>query len=647
MKPLITIIIPIYNVEKYLRKCVESVLNQTYRNLEVILADDGSNDACDYICDEYARIDKRVTVIHKQNGGLSSARNVGLNVAQGEYIGFVDSDDYIDANMYENLYSALSKTAADMAICNFKRVDGDGVRVYAKNEKPPLTNAILVDYCEMIQLLYRYHGVANAYNKLYKKKLFERIRYPDGRLHEDEFIIHRILHLCGSIVTVPDTSYFALSRKGSVISTGYSDKRFEDRLAAFMDREQFFKDTGYRKLCKFTMRSVYGLLIEAIESDWYRNNKRNIKNGLAAGTVVKLALHFDLRALKLLYVFNKYPIEKLLTFKFYLYFMFNCLKTKSPRIFLLATPTHGNLGDHAITYAERKLFKKLDYQKRLIEVSHDDYLRNAAWLQTRIKPLDIITIDGGGNLGTLWKHNDDKITDIITQFTWNKIFIFPQTCFYHPGAGSAERLERNKRKYAACKDLTVCLRDKMSYDFARANFDGVKLLYAPDIALSLSCYIKGKHLNRNGVLLCLRSDREKSLSVLAQTSISDFLIKNQIPFIEASTVIKRLLPISCAKRKRELYRKWREFKRSRIVVTDRLHGLIFAAITGTPCIAVDNESGKINGAYQWISGLRFIHFADRPELINAEIAGMYGEALDCGRFVYPDTVEKEIRNWRL
>ena len=123
MEPLISVIVPVYKVEQYLDECVQSIINQTYKNLEIILVDDGSPDRCPEMCDEYARQDSRIKVIHKPNGGLSSARNAGIDIARGEYIGFVDSDDYIAHDMYEKLYNAFEGTEKIFAVkCNYKRL---------------------------------------------------------------------------------------------------------------------------------------------------------------------------------------------------------------------------------------------------------------------------------------------------------------------------------------------------------------------------------------------------------------------------------------------------------------------------------------------------------------------------------------------
>ena len=184
MKPLISVIVPIYNVEQYLPRCIESILNQTYKNLEVILVDDGATDHCGSICDVYKEKDCRVRVIHKSNGGLSDARNAGLDRMTGEYVTCIDSDDFVSPFFVENLWLALEENHCDIASSWFieyhngqivpagKVVDAQEVEVLAKNE-----------YFE--RLLYQDGVEVSAWGKLYKSSLYQNVRYPVGKLYED------------------------------------------------------------------------------------------------------------------------------------------------------------------------------------------------------------------------------------------------------------------------------------------------------------------------------------------------------------------------------------------------------------------------------------------------------------------------------
>ena len=238
----ISVIVPIYNVEKYLEKCINSITNQTYENLEIILVDDGSPDRCGEMCDEYSKRDKRIKVIHKENGGLSDARNAGIEAATGDYIAFVDSDDYIREDMYEKLYKALKNNNADMSICNFKYVSDDGSDQF-DNDNLPIKDEILSGMFilnEQMKKTKCWYWVV-AWNKLYKRELFSGIRYPVGKIHEDEFIIHRLLLKCQNVACVSDMLYYYVQREGSIISSKYNYRRL-DEVEALYNRMEFYID---------------------------------------------------------------------------------------------------------------------------------------------------------------------------------------------------------------------------------------------------------------------------------------------------------------------------------------------------------------------------------------------------------------------
>ena len=211
---LISIIIPVYKVEKYLEKCIESVLKQTYTNLQIILVDDGSPDNCGKICDEYAKKDPRIEVIHKVNGGLSDARNVGIAKAKGKYIGFVDSDDYIKEDMYEILINLIKEYDADVSICNlYDVIDGkeyirnneNGIQEYSRLE---ILKEVLLD--KNIQ--------SYAWNKLYKKELFDEIKYLIGKKYEDIGTTFYVFEKCNKIVVTSEPEYYYLKRSDSLVN---------------------------------------------------------------------------------------------------------------------------------------------------------------------------------------------------------------------------------------------------------------------------------------------------------------------------------------------------------------------------------------------------------------------------------------------
>lgn len=213
-QPLISVIVPVYKVEKYLKRCVSSIQAQTYSKLEIILVDDGSPDTCPVICDEISNTDSRIVVIHKENGGLSDARNTGLNKAKGDYIGFVDSDDYILPNMYEILLTKIQKENSDMACCNYLQVTESDVAF--DNQKLPIRDEC-VEKDVAYDMLVQYGGYyAVAWNKLYRRSLWEKIRFPKGRKYEDMFIAFKIIDECQIISHVSSALYCYVRRTGSI-----------------------------------------------------------------------------------------------------------------------------------------------------------------------------------------------------------------------------------------------------------------------------------------------------------------------------------------------------------------------------------------------------------------------------------------------
>jgi len=215
--PLISIVVPVYKVEKYIHRCVNSLIQQSYRNLEIILVDDGSPDNCGKICDELALSDVRIKVLHKKNGGISDARNKGIDLATGEYIGFVDSDDYLHPQMYEILLNNLLNCQADMSVCSFLKVGDSFLPGEIKRLDPNVFSNV-----EALGILNTFLGVnlVVVWNKLYDKKLFEELRYPVGRHRgEDESVIHKLIFYSKKVAITEQKLYFYYQNEQSLMHT--------------------------------------------------------------------------------------------------------------------------------------------------------------------------------------------------------------------------------------------------------------------------------------------------------------------------------------------------------------------------------------------------------------------------------------------
>ncbi|MBQ6294177.1 MAG: glycosyltransferase family 2 protein [Lachnospiraceae bacterium] len=231
---MITVIVPVYNTESYLEKCVDSILAQSYADLEILLIDDGSTDRSAQICDEYEKRDSRIRVIRTENRGLSEARNRGLDEAKGEWIGFVDSDDWIDPDMYECLLRRALETGADIAECGIRSEQPSGT--VAKKRK-----ALVVCGEEAVRELLQPSLSNVVWDKLYKKSCFETIRFPADRLFEDVAVTYRLLMTAGTVCTVEDCKYNHLQRQGS-LSLQYSMKNLAGYWLSHKERYDFLKD---------------------------------------------------------------------------------------------------------------------------------------------------------------------------------------------------------------------------------------------------------------------------------------------------------------------------------------------------------------------------------------------------------------------
>ncbi len=236
-KALISVIIPVYKVEKYVEKCIQSVINQTYENLQIILVDDGSPDNCGKICDEYAKKDHRIEVIHKSNGGLSDARNKGLEIAKGEYIGFVDSDDYIEADMYEVLYNLLKQYNADVSICNFYTVSQGKISV--KNADNGINEYNRIEILK--EILLDKNIQSYAWNKLYKKELFDEIKYPIGKKYEDIGTTFFLLEKCNKVVVTGKSEYYYINRQDSIVNN-VTETTITDYIELIMQRYDYIEE---------------------------------------------------------------------------------------------------------------------------------------------------------------------------------------------------------------------------------------------------------------------------------------------------------------------------------------------------------------------------------------------------------------------
>ena len=245
--PLISVIVPVYNVAPYLRQCLDTIINQTYTNIEIIIIASTSTDNSVEICEEYAKKDGRITLLHSEPRGLSDARNRGIETSHGEYLSFIDSDDYIHPDFLSTLYRICSEYDCDIAQCGYIRVDTNYNKIHSQPEKDIETYSGR----EMCYNLYYGipNGIANVvtWSKLYRQHLFSELRFPVGKIHEDEATTHQLFYTAEKVGVTTQTLYFYRRVPTSIMGVGFTLKRLNG-LQFFEERAEFFKEKGENEL---------------------------------------------------------------------------------------------------------------------------------------------------------------------------------------------------------------------------------------------------------------------------------------------------------------------------------------------------------------------------------------------------------------
>lgn len=234
---LISVIVPIYRVEQYINRCIESLINQTYSNLDIILVDDGSADNCPKMCDDWVKKDSRIKVIHKENGGLSDARNAGFKIATGDVISFIDSDDWVEPKFFEVMLNVMQNDESDIVSCGVKWVDEDGELLRTASVE---AHEMLNTHDSMQELLHDGKLKQHVWNKLYRRNVIENISFEKGKYHEDVFWSYQVIGRAKKISVIPDSFYNYVQRADSIMGESYSPKRL-DVLDAMQLRCEYIK----------------------------------------------------------------------------------------------------------------------------------------------------------------------------------------------------------------------------------------------------------------------------------------------------------------------------------------------------------------------------------------------------------------------
>lgn len=702
ISPALSVIIPVYNVEQYLPECLDSVLNQSFGDFEIICVNDGSTDGSAKILEEYAVRDDRISVITRENQGVSEARNVGVRAAKGKYIYFMDSDDIINPDAFELCINDMETRSLEY-LCfnavafgdNLEKILAAGAlnRYYYRrylNEDRIYTGQELFR-----ELTGRGSIIVTPWScMLLRTAITEHnLWFHPGTLHEDEYWMFSTLLSLSRCGCINKTLYKNRLRENSITQSLLSFEHVYGLLAASLDMRSFLAQhfecldnaekgaPEIRRMIRMQRRAAENYLeLSAEERQKHEElppeeriifeqmvsfpasitKERNDlgekltalreKTSVLHKTNIALnerisALEQDKKALqkenKKLKAKNKklkksasYRIGRMLTllprkFKALLKkgkksapktAVPKAAKTAVPKkvdrniIWLLGTPEHPNMGDQLIAQEELNFIRAVLPDVKITEYT-DANLRwyNFTQLQ-KIKPGQLVCLHGGGNLGTLWEEHEALRQRLITSFSDNPIIIFPQSIFFSDDEAGRAALAHAKEVY--CGDnLTLFCRDKVSFDFAQEHFSCRSVL-VPDIVM-WRAQMPGHPTERYGALTLLRNDVERKFTDDDEAKINSVLSSKFDSIEKADTriVSPKIMPDM---RPKKIEMMLDMVSSSECVVTDRMHGMVLCAITGTPCVAFANGYHKVEACFNWLKDLGYISFIrDIDELDSA------------------------------
>ena len=721
--PMISIIIPIYNTALYLKECLDSIILQSFSDIEIICVNDGSSDGSDEILKIYQERDNRIHIINQDNQGLSIARNNGVRYATGKYLLFVDSDEWIENNALSVLYEKMELQQLEVCCFNafaFGRDEETAKKAGQINRnyfQRALVDENVFSGLDLLLSLFKLHYYnAPVWISMVLRSFYQKVDlsfYP-GILHEDEPWTFKMLLSADRVGCINKSLYHYRIRSksitGSEISFHNTFGYYKGSLLTLKSLElikQELDPIEYRDVIEYPLillksaisdynlcteeekKKRYSLPIQELadfervvvynaslikqlqkkehEVIWNRetiHNLQNEKKNLLAqltGTQDQIKdvmssyayrlgrrmtwLPHEIKKLGVLiakkakqvkrvrrrFIFgekkvlieekerdiirsgvlltdeeNRNSSNQIMTAESNRVIQGICGEGKRRVGWILGTPEHDNIGDHLIAEAEIGFIRNENFLDCLYEISEQQLLSDFDNQTKRIKQDDIIFLHGGGNLGNLWKVPEAIREKIIIRFRKNTKIIFPQSVYFTEDEDGAISNQRARTIYCG-NNLLLCCRDVYSYEYAREYFT-CKMILVPDIVLwrkrEPSCQFE-----RNGAMTLFRKDRESALSDDSRVIIERRLTQ----LFESLDQYDTVLPygIDESHREKEIASIVDRVASTKLVVTDRLHGMILCAVTGTPCIVFGNNHHKVDGGYLWIKNLKYIYFCHK------------------------------------
>lgn len=661
----LSIIVPVYNVERYLPACLDSIADLPGMDYEVILINDGSTDGSERICQEYADRKKNFKVYSKPNGGLSSARNTGLQHAEGEYIFFLDSDDACDQDALAKVVQIMDQ-GYDLVSFSYNRIDEEGNHLL----RVPNFGYSLIDLINGQNRIFFITNILlpgglgwEAWGNLFKRSIIEnnQLKFEDTKkiFAEDLlFMMNYLLHTARLANTeIPVVQY--RKRTDSIMQNAADQIKLKQMLNLAELFSQSLKNQPYgvspvylKSLQASIMMNEIVRCIQtgvapkqlrsAVKSDpalrsYFRENRKYGMNSRTKG--MGLAARHDYASLWIYLgngnyfsyrkrnrtIYTEYGNEKTEYLMFSLvYFVFFAGRKKlypldSFDAFYIGCDEFGNLGDHMINESAQEYYRALFPDREYAEITIRYYPVLKKYLQKNIKAHQMLLLGGGGNFGNLYPEAMQVKLDVIQSFPDQKIVGYPQTVYFSESdRENSELLEKTRSILEAHPDLHLFVRDSVSLNYLKNNFH-VCVDLVPDIVMSAASEqsTADKQPEReNRVLLCFRNDIESAGNLKQMTE--SLLRQEKIPFTQTTLQLPYNIPgLLRMLYLNEEFRKWRK---AALVITDRLHAMIFSYITGTPCIVFNTNNNKTKDYYEtWLSEIPWIRYVDDPKMLSAEL----------------------------
>ncbi len=675
----VSVIIPVYNTKKYLRKCVDSVLAQTYDNLEIILVNDGSTDDSGALCDEIAKGFNNIIVVHKENGGLSDARNAGIAVATGEYTCFLDSDDWMDEDCIEEALNEINSSYADVVVWGYHTdFHDENERVTSSRDVIPAQFVSINKIDENMDVDKLIGLCGYAWNKLYKTEIIKNIEFAKGiSLVEDILFNAEVMTEKVKVSFINKAFIHYIQRQRETLGTKYYPDYLELKLKAIEADEKILTawNTPKKIVEKFTSNMYlavsWSMLTNLLKSNASKKEKANkIKELINNKALIAKISKANENTL------NKKISKKTILTKnvFIIKAVINILektkglasaitpetksvilakissannpkwlkyKNEKKKVVIFLAGFYANLGDLAITYAQREFLREMYPNREIILVPSTETYTSMKTLKKIINKDDIITLIGGGNMSDLYWSLESARLFVIKNFKKNKIISFPQTVSFSDTEKGQKCLDISKKVYSKHQNIVFFLRENNAFKRFKKYFPNVKCELCPDMVLSLKKTEPRRE--RNQIVCCLRNDGESYISGAQRKSIITQMRENFDNVILRDTVDVSVDECTEAVFEETLENFWDMLRSSKVVVTDRLHCMIFCVITGTPCVAIDNSNKKISGVYnEWLGEINWVKFATDSDIDNISLLAK--EVAEKTDNILPNSIREKFSN---